>query len=172
MKTFFILSIFSLFLILSCNKEENNPGTGLPAEYNVFLNLRNQDGNSFEEGQIEAKAAFINQEGQIVYNGDWFPLPIAPDQSNSIGQNVFGPFFLSIGWEAGQEPEEGTEWVTNNLLLLRYEGLSEIDTLRGRDSMRYPEYRYFDIFKNGTHLQRFNDPENYIEKPWYITIQK
>ncbi len=170
MKTIYILSIFSIIMILACNKEENLPSGGDLLTYNVYLDLQKSDGTSFNEGEIEAKGGYLNEEGQLVYNGDWFQLPIDTD---IFGKTVFGPFEIGVSSGGGSnEPEPGTEWVSNTLLLLRYQGITEIDTLRSRDSSRYPDFRYFDIFKNDTLLQRFNDPDNYIERPWYITIQK
>lgn len=170
MKIFCILSIFSLFFVLSCNKEENNPSTTSdPKTYSVFLDLQRFDGSSFNKGEVEAKGAFITEEGELIFQGDWFQLPLASDYYTDIfGKTVFGPFDIGIGWESGQEPKEGTQWVRDQLLLLRYQGISEIDTLRSRDSARYPDFRYFDIYKNGTLLERLN----IMEAPWKITIQK
>ncbi len=172
MKTFYIIPIFSLFLILSCNKEEKNPNSGDPITYNVYLDLQKSDGTSFGEGEIEAKGGFFNEEGELVFNGDWFLLPVSSDYTDIFGKSLFGPFEIGVSSEGNDETEPGTEWVSNQLLLLRYQGISEIDTLRSRDSSRYPDYRYFDVFKNDTLIERFNDPENYIERPWYIIIQK
>ncbi len=168
MRSFYLISIFSLLLISSCNKEENNPRNGLPAEYNVFLNLQKADGSPFNLGEVEAKGAYLNEGDELIFQGDWFQLPIDSDYSDVFGERVFGPFDLGIGWESGQEPEEDTEWVTNQLLLLRYQGISEIDTLRSRDSARYPDFRYFDIYKNDSLIKRLNN----LEAPWKITIQK
>ncbi|MBB6681722.1 hypothetical protein H4O20_09730 [Aequorivita sp. 609] len=172
MKTFYIILVFSLLLILGCNKEENNTPVGYPMSFDVYLDLQKPDGSPYNEGEVEAKGGFLDEEGHLIFNGDWITLPVDVEISAMLEKRVFGPFGLSIGWESGEEPEEGTEWVINNILLLLYKNISDIDTLRGRDSTRYPEFRYFDIFKNGTLLQRFNDPDNYIERPWNITIQK
>lgn len=173
MKTLSILSIFSFLFISGCNKDENKSENGFPVEYKVFLELQKSDGTSFNEGEVEAKGAYLDEEGALVFMGDWVQLPIDSEHSGILEKTVFGPFQIGMGSEGDYDaPEPGTEWVTNQLLLLRYQGITEIDTLRSRDSARYPDFRYFDIFKNDSLIQRFNDPENIIEYPWYISIQK
>jgi hypothetical protein len=172
MKTIFILSIFSLLLATACNKEENNATSGFPMIYNMYFDLQRPDGSSFNEGEVEAKGAYLNEAGELIFQEEWFELPVNSDFSDVLEKRVFGPFELGMGWESGQEPEEGTEWVANHFLLLRYQGISEIDTLRSKTSARYPDYYYFDIFKNDELIVRLNDPDNYTERPWYITIQK
>ncbi len=171
--TIFIL-VISLMLYTGCDKNNNDDtgGQGIPFQYSLYFEIIKQDGNSFQEGEIEARWAYLNEEGQITNLGDWGDFNIDIYASDTSGKTLFGPFGLGIGTEPGEEPEDGTEWVTNNLLLLRYQGITEVDTLRSRDSARYPEYRYFDIYKNDIHMQRFNDPENNIEYPWHISIIK
>lgn len=173
MKIFIIISILSLMVILACNKEDNTSGSGDPVFYTVFLELQKSDGTSFNEGEIEAKGAYLNEEGELIFQGDWFQLPIDPEFSSILEKTVFGPFDIGIGSEGDYDaPELGSEWVSNTLLLLRYQGITEIDTFRSRDSARYPDFRYFDLFKNDTLIQRFNDTANYIERPWHISITK
>ena len=172
MRTLIFISILSLWFILACNKEDHGSENTFPVTYEVFLELQKSDGTSFNEGEIEAKGAYLNKEGQLIFIGDWFQLPVDSGYSKIFEKTVFGPFEIGIGSEGDNELEPGIEWVSNQLLLLRYQGITEIDTLRSRDSARYPDFRYFDIFKNTTLIQRFNDPKNYIERPWYISITK
>lgn len=172
MKIFYIISIFSLLLTTACNKEENNTSSGFPAIYNMYFDLQRTDGTSFNEGEIEAKSAYLNEDGELIIQEEWHELPVNSDYSDILDKRVFGPFELGMGWESGQEPPVGTEWVNNHFLLLRYQGIAEIDTLRSKNSAKYPDYYYFDIFKNEELIIRLNDPENYTERPWYITIQK
>ncbi len=168
MKTVYIISIFSLLMITSCNKEENSSGSGDPFIYTMFLDLQREDGTSFNEGEIEAKAAYINEDGELIFRGDWYPMSVASNYYIDIfGKTVFGPIDIGIS-TVDYNPEPGTEFVSNEIYLLRYDGNTEMDTLRIRDSSRYQEFRYFDIFKNDSLLVRLND----IEAPWKVTIQK
>lgn len=168
------LIIFALFLICltACNKDENQEVSGDPATFNLYIELLKPDGTSFEEGEVEAKSGYQDEDGMNIYVGDWYNLPVSQYHSDLLNKKVFGPFELGIGWESGEDPEEGTEWVMSQLLLLRYEGISEMDALRGRDSIRFPEFRYFDIFRNGLLVKSFGDPDIPMEGPMYITIQK
>src|SRR5690554_2094542 len=115
MKTFYIILVFSLLLILGCNKEENNTPVGYPMSFDVYLDLQKPDGSPYNEGEVEAKGGFLDEEGQLIFNGDWITLPVDVEISAMLEKRVFGPFGLSIGWESGEEPEEGTEWVINNI---------------------------------------------------------
>ncbi len=167
MKTYYIISIFSFLFFSGCNKEENKPSSGDLITYNVYLDLQRTDSTSFDEGEVEAKGAYLNQDGELIFQGDWFQLPVSSDFTDIFGKSLFGPFEIGVSdGDSNQEP--GTVRVYNQLLLLRYQGISETDTLRGRDSSRYPDFRYFDIYKNDTLIQRLND----MEAPWKITVQK
>lgn len=72
MKTLVNISILSLVFILACHKEDNVSGNGFPVTYNVFLELQKSDGTSFNEGEVQAKGAYLNEEGQLIFNGEWF----------------------------------------------------------------------------------------------------
>lgn len=173
MKTKKIILIIFLFSIIGCNKEDHNEiNSDSPFIYNVYLELLKADGTSFKEGEVEVKGGYMNDEGVVYYSGDWSQLPIDTYQSDILNKIIFGPFEIGVSVVHEDELEQGMEWVSNQFLQLRYQDFREIDVLRSRDSTKHTEYRYFDIFKNDTLIQRFGYPENYVEAPWYITIQK
>lgn len=179
MKTTKIILIIFLFAITGCNKEDHNEiNSDSPFIYNVYLELLKADGISFKEGEVEAKGGYMDAEGAVYYFNDWVQLPIDTYQSDILNKIIFGPFEIgvSVGQGVaggdGDGSEQEREWVSNQLLQLRYQNIEEIDVLRSRDSTNYPEFRYFDIFQNDILIQRFGYPENYVEAPWYITIQK
>lgn len=170
MKTLNIILVLVLLSFTSCVKDENQKASDDPYTFNMYFQLLKPDGTLFKEGEIEAKGGYLNETGEFVTNGEWYKLSVDPFISDILNKDVFGPFEVGVGWESNEEPRTGTQWVTNTLTLLRYEGLSAVDTLKVRDSMNYPEFRYFDVFKNGNFIHRFNDNDS--DLPWHITIQK
>lgn len=165
--------VFLLLFISACSKENNSSQTGLPVEYNLFFHILKSDGKIFEYGEVKGKSGYFNEEGIMVFNEIWYDLPISNDNSHLLGKTVFGPYFLGMSDDGyNREPDPGEMIEYKQLLLLKYEDSTQIDTLLSRNWSIYPEFRYFDIYKNDTLVQRFNDANNPVEPPWYITIQK
>ena len=73
------------------------------------------------------------------------------------------------GWEYGDEPDAGSQWVTKTYVYLKYMDTEVIDTIVLRDSIYYPEYRYFDLFLNGEKIEYTMAP-NQIE--WLVSLTK
>lgn len=172
MKTPLYLIVLSLVTFLSCSKDKDEPiSGGFPLFYNLYLNLDRADGIPFQEGEIEAKGGYITAEGETIYTGDWYSMTIEQDNLNTDLNGAFGPLFLSIGWEDGMEPEIGKTWSLDYITQLRYAGVEEVDVIRVNDTMAYPDFRYFDIYKNDVLMQRF-DALEYESFPWSIAITK
>ncbi|WP_310992066.1 hypothetical protein [Aequorivita marina] len=172
MKETFLMTALCMFLFLGCTKENDTGITEQPKEYNLYLDISKPDGSSYSEGEVEARSGYINVDGEIEYYGEWNIFKVDRLISDQMGKNYFGPYYIGGSIIEGNNPEPGTESVYNQILLLRYNGTQETDTLRTRDSILYPEYRYFDIFKNDNFIQRFEITESSDNDPWLISLIK
>ncbi len=169
MKTKLFITTICLSILFGCSKDKTNSEVQ-PKDYSVLLHISRPDGSSYFEGEVEARPGYVDEEGKIEYYGDWSVFRIEQNFSDQMGEKYFGPFHVGTGIIEGAEPEQGTITVNNQILLLRYEGSQQIDTIRAKDSLLYPEFRYFDMYKNDNFIKRFNVIEDANEEPWFISI--
>src|SRR5690606_25330701 len=141
-------------------------GNSYPGVFYLYFDLKKSDGTSFEEGEV-----FYFQQHEINgklfnYTEEWSVLNKTLNEL--LGQELyFGPCGeFPHGWEYGDEPDDGSQWVNKTYVYLKYMDTEITDTIVLRDSTHYPEYRYYDLFLNGEKTEYSTAPNN-IE--WLIS---
>lgn len=172
MKNIIFITTLFMFLIMGCSRDNSTGEAGKPKEYNLYLNISKADGSSYSEGEVEVRRGYIDPEGQIKYNGEWNTFKVDRLMSDRMNKNCFGPYFIGMSITDGKDNQQENEGVYNQILLLRAQESQKIDTLKIRDSISYPEYRYFDIFKNDDFIKRFEITDDYENEPWLISLTK
>lgn len=169
MKTIIVIA-FASMMIIACSKKGDDTGSGgIPGDIRLYFDLKKSDGTPFEEGEIQFFQA-IEQDGHYYEESlEWLVL----DKSiyEYFGEEVFfGPCgYYMVGWEPGDEPENGSQWVNKIYVYLKYMDTEVIDTIMLRDSTQYPEYSYYDLFLNGEEIEYSMSPS---QLEWLISIIK
>jgi hypothetical protein len=158
-----ILTAFVCSIIFACSKDDSNEPQNLPKSAFVHFELLKLDGTSFNQGDIEYKTGGYDSQGHLVFSSEWMVLP-------KIEESYFGNIEFQLG--PGYSPiTEGTEWIYKKYVLLKYYDTEVIDTIIIRDSARYPEYRYYDIFLNNEIIQSYTQEED-GGLSWLISLTK
>lgn len=168
MKTITAL-IFASIIVFACSQKDDEKGDGYPGVFNLYFDLKKSDGTPFEQGEV-----FFSQQYET--NGELYSFTEGWEVLNKtvnelLGQELyFGPCGeYMFGWEDGDEPDNGSQWVNKTYVYLKYMGTEVIDTIVLRDSTHYPKYRHYDLFLNGEEIEYTTAPNN-IE--WLISIAK
>jgi|SRR5690554_2230463 hypothetical protein len=166
MKKVIILALTGI-LILACSKKDDETGGGYPASLFLYFDIKKSDGTPFEEGEVFYYQRYDGQPSN--HPEEWYVLNKTLNEL--LGQELyFGPCGeYMYGWEYGDEPDAGSQWVTKTYVYLKYMDTEVIDTIVLRDSIYYPEYRYFDLFLNGEKIEYTMAP-NQIE--WLVSLTK
>ncbi|MEX0996969.1 MAG: hypothetical protein WDZ45_07965 [Flavobacteriaceae bacterium] len=164
-----MLIVLASIIAIACSKKGDDISENYPGVLNLYIDLKKSDGTPFEEGEI---SSFQEYEFNGEYAGgsiEW--LVLEKRLKESLGQEpYFGPCIdYMFGWESGEEPDHGSQWVNKIYLYLKYMNTEIIDTIMLRDSANYPEYRHYNLYLNGEEIEYSTAPNN-IE--WLITITK
>lgn len=167
MKKEFLLIVICI-LGFSCSQENHKSVAGDPADIHLFLELFNSDGTPMKEGDVFHWQQYEDNGKLSAHPEEWHLL--RKTYNERLGSDLYfmpeGEF--RYGWELGEEPKIGTRWVNKAFLYLKYANSDVVDTLVVRDSLHYPEYRYFDLFLNGEKYENFLN----ISMEWLVTITK
>lgn len=169
MKKLIILSIACCFAF-ACSKESSPAVSGDYNRFNLFLTLINPDGNPYKEGEI-LHWYQVERDGEMKVEFDkWYVLEKIPNIR--LGPDEYFitvPDFRTLD---EYEFEIGTQWVNKLHHYVKYENSGVVDTLTIRDSLHYPEYRYFELFLNGEKYDYTTSPTSQSTSEWLATIKK
>lgn len=168
-KTVFTLVLVSI-MVFACSKNDDKENTGgFPGFFLLYFDLTKSDGTPFEEGEVLYTQQYETNGEHSNFPEEWHVLKKTLNEL--LGQEFyFGPCGeYMYGWEDGDEPAHGSQWVNKTYVYLKYMDTEVIDTIVLRDSIHYPEYRYYDLYLNGEKIEYSTAPNN-IE--WLISITK
>jgi len=164
-----IVLIFTCIISFACSKNDIDNTDNFPGVLYLYFDIKKSDNTPFEEGEI-----LYSQEN--IFNGEHSGNPeewvvLEKTFNGLLGEEpFFGPCGeYMYGWEDGDEPAQGSQWVNKTIVYLKYMNTGIIDTIMLRDSANYPDYRYYDLYLNGNEIEYSKAPNN-IE--WLISITK